>query len=66
MALIDDTFLRTVDDLMPCPIVCIKNVATVVGRAGYAEAPVLSQYEMNSNMSALYARNVFGAYAPSK
>ena len=61
MALIDDTFLRMVDDLMPCPIVCIKNVATTDGKAGNAQAPVLSQKEMNSSMSDLYARKVLGA-----
>jgi hypothetical protein len=43
MALIDDTFLRIVDDLMPCPIVSIKNLATVVGKAGNAQESDLSQ-----------------------
>jgi hypothetical protein len=43
MALIDDTFLRMVDDLMPCQIVCIKNLATTAGNAGNEQASVLSQ-----------------------
>ena len=51
---------------MPCGTVCVKNSATFLTDAGKAQAPVLSQYAMNSNISALYALRVFGAYAPSK
>jgi len=43
IALMDETFLRMVDDLMPWGTVCIRNSATVLGSAGKGQAPVLSQ-----------------------
>ena len=61
MALMDETFLRMVDDFMPWRTVCFKKSATALGCAGKGQSPVLSQYAMNSSMSALYARSVFGA-----
>ena len=61
MALMDETFLRMVDDLMLWETVCIKNSATALGCAGKGLSPVLSQYAKNSNMSDLYARSAFGA-----
>ena len=65
MALMDETFLRTVDDLMPRLNACIKNLETELGSAGKAHFPDLAQKAMNSSISDLYARKVFGAYAPS-
>ena len=39
----DETFLRMVEDLTPSGTVCIKNSATVLGDAGKAQSPFLSQ-----------------------
>jgi hypothetical protein len=43
MALMDETFRRMVDDLIPWGTVCIKNAATVSGFAGNAQTPFFSQ-----------------------
>ena len=43
MALIDETFLRMVEDLMPLSMVCIRKSETVLGSAGRAHLAALSQ-----------------------
>ena len=52
-ALIDETFLRMVDVLMPWLSVPIRKCDTVLEEAGRAAKEFFSQKRMNSNMSAL-------------